>query len=101
MDYWNELTLMEQLSNIDGEVKRLVDAREDFLTGKKTSDHFDFYIGKIEGLVRKTIDDPKNRPLRIDKELWDEIDEIKRYYRGEVSKDYILEYWHPYTKAIS
>ena len=37
MEFWNELTLTEQLSNIDGEVNRLIRAKERFLA-KKTKD---------------------------------------------------------------
>lgn len=101
MDYWNELSLMEQLSNIDGEVNRLVRARERFLEKKTKSDHYDDYYNLIRSLIQKTIDDPKNKERRIDKELWDELEEINRYHRGEVDKDYVLRYWDVYTRAIS
>ena len=42
---WNKLTFFEQLSNIDGEVKRLVDDHESYLQGNKQTDNSDFYIG--------------------------------------------------------
>lgn len=101
MEYWNELTLLEQLSNIDGEVKRLIRARERFLQGKTKDDHYGTHIGLITRLVEQTISDPKNREARIDKELWDELAEIERYHKNEVSKEYILKYWDVYTRAIS
>ena len=37
---WNKLTFFEQLSNIDGEVKRLVDDHEDYLRGNKQTDKY-------------------------------------------------------------
>lgn len=101
MDPWNELTLLEQLSNIDGEVNRLVRARDRFLENRTKSDHYEDYLGLITKLIQKTVDDPKNKERCIDKELWDELEEIKRYHSGEVTKDYILRYWDNYTKAIS
>ena len=101
MDYWNELSLMEQLSNIDGEVNRLVRARDRFLAKKTKDDHYNEYISLITKLIQQTIDDPKNKDKHIEKELWDELEEIKRYYNGEVDKDYILRYWDVYTRAIS
>lgn len=101
MDPWNELTLLEQLSNIDGEVNRLVRARDRFLENRTKSDHYEDYLALITKLIQKTVDDPKNKERCIDKELWDELEEIKRYHSGEVTKDYILRYWDNYTKAIS
>ena len=101
MDFWNELTLTEQLSNIDGEVNRLIRAKERFLAKKTKDDHYLEYINLITKMIQQTIDDPKNQERHIEKELWDELEEIKRYYRGEVDKDYILRYWDVYTRAIS
>lgn len=96
---WNQLTLFEQLSNVAGEVKRLIDNHERFLQGKAKRDHYDFYLDKIKDLVRRTCEDPKNAGR--EKELWDEIGEIERFGRGKVDGDYILRYWEQYTKAIS
>ena len=101
MEYWNELTLLEQLSNIDGEVNRLVRARERYLQGKTKDDHYGDHIGLITRLIEQTIDDPKNKEKRIGQELWDELEEIKRYHSDEVSKEYILKYWDAYTRAVS
>lgn len=101
MEYWNELSLLEQLSNIDGEVNRLVRARERFLQGKTKSDKYESYIELITRLIKQTIEDPKNINKKIDRELWDELEEIHRYHRGEVDKAYILKYWDAYTRAIS
>ena len=96
---WNELTLFEQLSNIAGEVKRLVDCRTRFAEGKAKKDYYDFYFAKVKELVGRTIDDPKN--IGRGQELLDEVNEIERYGRGEVEGEYILRYWDQYTKAIS
>lgn len=96
---WNELTRLEQLSNIDGDVIRFIDAHERFCSGQVKKDYMDFYLDKICKFVQKTVEDPKN--LGIEKELWDEVDEIRRYQRGEVDKEYILRYWNQYTEAIS
>ena len=101
MDYWNELSLLEQLSNIDGEVNRLVRARERFLQGKTKDDHYAMHIGLITRLIEQTVNDPKNKEKKIDRELWDELAEIGRYHRNEVSKEYILKYWNVYTRALS
>ena len=101
MEFWNELTLTEQLSNIDGEVNRLIRAKERFLAKKTKDDHYLEYTNLITRMIQQTIDDSKNQERHIEKELWDELEEIKRYYRGEVDKDYILRYWDVYTRAIS
>ena len=99
---WNNLTFFEQLSNIDGEVKRLVDDHEDYLRGNKQTDNSEFYIGKIDRLIRMTVFDPKNssKGYRV-LELMDELNEIKDYLAGKKSADYITRYWNQYTNAIS
>ena len=76
-------------------------ARDRFLENRTKSDHYEDYLALITKLIQKTVDDPKNKERCIDKELWDELEEIKRYHSGEVTKDYILRYWDNYTKAIS
>ena len=72
-----------------------------FIQGKTKSDHYEEYIDLISRLIQQTIEDPKNKEKKIDQELWDELEEINRYHRGEVEADYILRYWDSYTMAIS
>ena len=99
---WNKLSFFEQLSNIDGEVKRLVDEHEEFLRGNKSTDHADFYIDKVDKLIRMTAFDPKNKAKGYRTlELMDELDEIRDYLAGKESADYIIRYWNQYTNAIS
>ena len=99
---WNRLSLFEQLSNIDGEVKRLVEAHEAFVSGNSQTDHSDFYIEKIDRLIRMTVFDPKNSSKGYrELELMDELNEIKDYLAGKESADYIMRYWNQYTNAIS
>ena len=96
---WNKLSLFEQLSNVAGDVGRLVSTRENKMQGKSKEDFSGFYLNKIRVLVDMTIADPKNKGRAS--ELLDEIKEIERYENGEVPKEYILRYWNQYTMAIS
>ena len=96
---WKKLSLFEQLSNVAGDVERLVSTKEKFDSGQSKEDYSDFYLDKVRNLVDMTIADPKNRGRG--QELLDEIEEIERYRNAEVPKDYILRYWNQYTQAIS
>ncbi len=96
---WNKLGIKEQLSNVHGEVKRLVRARNNFASGVAKEDHTASYVNKIHELITLTCEDPKN--IRREKELIEEENEIKRWIAGEVDDDYILRYWQQYTDAIS
>lgn len=99
---WNRLSFFEQLSNIDGDVNRLVETHENYVCGAAVEDYSSVYLENIIKLTKMTMLDPKNsvKGYRF-VELYDEIEEIKRYISGEVSGDYILNYWSNYTKAIS
>lgn len=99
---WNRLNFFEQLSNVDGDVKRLVETHENYINGNAVEDYSSKYLENIIKMIKMTMLDPKNsvKGYRF-VELYDEIEEIKRYISGEVSGDYILEYWNTYTKAIS
>lgn len=99
---WNRLSLFEQLSNVDGDVKRLVETHENYLNGNSQDDFSQRYLENIIRLLRMTMLDPKNsvKGYRY-VELFDEVEEIRRYLSGEVSSDYILNYWNEYTNAIS
>lgn len=99
---WNRLSLFEQLSNIDGEVTRLINAHENYLNGTTDQDSSSRYLDQINRLIRMTIFDPKNsskgyRAL----ELLDEYEEIRAYLRGEIPEEELENYWHQYTNAIS
>ncbi len=96
---WNKLDIKEQLSNVDGEVRRLVRARNNFKKGIAKEDHTLSYLRKIHELICLTCEDPKN--IRRKAELVDEEQEINMWIRGEVGDDYILRYWRQYTDAIS
>ena len=96
---WFSLTLFEQLSNISGDVKRFIDTREAYSAGREKEDYSGFYFDRIVEYVNKTLDDPKNKGREA--ELLDEVGEIKRYIKGEVSKEYVMTYWDQFTRAIS
>lgn len=99
---WNRLSLFEQLSNVDGDVKRLVETHENYLNGNSQADFSQRYLERIIHLLRMTMLDPKNsvKGYRY-VELFDEVEEIRRYLSGDVSSEYILSYWNEYTNAIS
>lgn len=99
---WNRLSLFEQLSNVDGDVKRLVETHENYLNGNSQDDFSQRYLENIIRLLRMTMLDPKNsvKGYRY-VELFDEVEEIRRYLSGDVSGEYILNYWNEYTNAIS
>ena len=99
---WNRLSFFEQLSNIDGEVTRLVEDHERFQKGEISNDHSLDYIKSIINLIDMTFADPKNSDKKIvEKELMDEISEILRYLNGDYTAAYITKYWHQFTDAIS
>lgn len=99
---WNKLTLFEQLSNVDGDVERLIRAHEKFVNKETEKDNSLFYLDNICKLVKMIILDDKNKNRGyLSVELYDEIDEIRRYLSGECSAEYIREYWNTFTNAIS
>ncbi len=101
-EIWNSLTFFEQLSNIDGEVRRLVRAHTDFLENRSDKDHAYFYLQKIKMMIEMIAFDPKNASKAYCViEFMDEMDEIRHYLNGERDADYILRYWRQYTDAIS
>lgn len=99
---WNRLSLFEQLSNVDGDVKRLVETHENYINGNSQDDFSQRYLENIIRLLRMTMLDPKNsvKGYRY-VELFDEVEEIRRYLSGDASGEYILNYWNEYTNAIS
>ncbi len=99
---WNTMTLFEQLSNIDGEVKRLIDDHERFKAGELRIDPALDYIKNIVNLIKMTFMDPQNADKRVvERELDDEVNEIIRYLNDDYPAEYITRYWHQYTEAIS
>ncbi len=98
-EIWNKLDIKEQLSNIHGEVKRLIRAHNNFVNGVSKENHTNSYMQKVHTLIELTCSDPKN--VGRENELFDEENEIKRWIQGEVDDDYILRYWEQYTNAIS
>ena len=99
---WEKLTFFEQLSNIDGDVERLIRAHNRYLEGETEVDQAYFYLDNIKKMIRVTFMDPKNIPFGYRAvELLDEADEIRKYLEGEYSEDYIRRYWNQYTRAIS
>ncbi len=99
---WNRLSFFEQMSNVDGEVRRLVEVHDNYINGKCDVDYANSYLDKILRIINMTMMDPKNsiKGYRF-VEIMDEVNEIRRYLNGEVSSEYILDYWDEYTKAIS
>ncbi len=99
---WNTMTLFEQLSNIDGEVNRLIDDHERMLNGQISNDYSMDYIKSIISLIELTFKDPKNKHVKMaEKELNDEVGEILKYLNGEYPAEYITGYWNQFTQAIS
>ncbi len=99
---WNSLSFFEQLSNIDGEVKRLVDDHERYLKEEIPNDHAMNYIKIIMNLIKMTFSDPKNQDKRVaEREFNDEVCEIIKYLNGDYPPEYITRYWHQFTDAIS
>lgn len=99
---WNRLSFFEQMSNIDGEVNRLVQVHENYRNGTSERDYSEEYLIKIISLIKMTMFDPKNAVKGYRSiELFDEVEELKRYINNEVTSDYVQSYWDGYTKAIS
>ena len=99
---WNSLTFFEQLSNIDGDVERLIRAHEKYINSESDRDNGIFYLENIKKLIKMTLLDPKNIPYGYRAiELYDEVEELNRYINGECSADYIRSYWNQYTNACS
>ena len=96
---WYKLSLFEQMSNIDGEIKRYMDARDSFKAGVDKEDYSEFYFNKVMDLISRTESDPKN--CRRIRELEDEKEQFILLKEGKVSDEYIKDYWNSYTRAIS
>ena len=99
---WEKLTFFEQLSNMDGDVERLIRAHHKYLEGKSDTDRGYEYLYHIKKLITLTFMDPKNAQKGYCAiELMDEVDELRKYLEGEYPDDYIRRYWNAYTRAIS
>ncbi|MCR4657529.1 MAG: hypothetical protein K5770_15085 [Lachnospiraceae bacterium] len=98
-ELWYSLEIKEQLSNIHGEVVRMIRSRNNYLNGRASRDSSGVYLNKIHDLISMTNSDPKN--IKRQKELLDEENELKRWIDKEVDDQYILRYWEQYTNAIS
>ncbi len=99
---WNSMSFFEQLSNIDGDVDRLIRAHEKYMNNEADKDNGYFYLEIIVKMIRITFFDPKNSEKAYRAiELFDEVEELKRYLNGECNSEYIRSYWNEYTKAIS
>ena len=99
---WNKLSFFEQMSNVDGDVQRLVRAHESYLKGDAQTDYGEFYLNNVIKLIKMILLDEKNSTKAYRAvELMDEIEEIKAYLAGQCSGEYILHYWNSYTNAIS
>lgn len=98
-EVWYSLGIKEQMSNIHGEVVRMIRARNNCSSGRTSEDHTQSYVSKIHDLIVMTCEDPKN--TQRERELLDEENEIKRWIDKEVDDQYILRYWEQYTNAIS
>lgn len=66
-ELWNKLTFFEQLSNIDGEVNRLIKSRSRYLSGQTNKDNSAQYLPKISNLIRLTFEDTKNKQYKLRK----------------------------------
>ena len=98
---WGQLTFLEQMSNIDGDVNRLIRAHEKYLNGESKVDNGYFYLENIKKLIRMTFMDPKNAARGYCAiELMDEAEELRLYLEGAYSDQYIRNYWNAYTRAV-
>lgn len=59
-ELWYSLGIKEQMSNIHGEVVRMVRARNNYTSGKASEDRSKSYLNKIHDLIIMTYEDPKN-----------------------------------------
>ncbi len=99
---WNKLTFFEQLSNIDGDVERLIRANKRYKSGASDVNQGYFYLDNIRKLVKMTLMDDKNAAKGYRAvELYDEVEELRLYLEGEYSDQYVRDYWNQYTRAIS
>jgi hypothetical protein len=99
---WNKLSFFEQMSNIDGDVERMIRAHQKYIAGESKEDNGFFYLDKIDKLVRMTLHSPENASKGYRGiELFDEIGELRKYLAGEYDDDYVRNYWNQYTNAIS
>ena len=96
---WERLSLFEQMSNIDGEVERLIDTKNRCDAGQVPESYIDSYLRRILDLIHLTLSDPKNR--RRGPELLEEFYQIECFLKGEVDEDYIRRYWKQFTAAVS
>lgn len=96
---WNKLDIREQMSNIHGEVVRLIRAGNNYKQGRSSEDYTGKYFDAIVRLIELTEKDPKN--ARRIPELESEKEEIRNWLEGGLTDDYILRYWDDYTRAIS
>ena len=99
---WENLSFFEQLSNIDGDVERMIRAHKKYLDGDSEVDNGFFYLRNIKKLITMTFMDPKNyvKGYRVI-EIMDEYESLKEYLNGEYDEDYVRRYWNQYTRAIS
>ena len=99
---WNSLSFFEQLSNIDGDVERLIRAHEKYTNGITDTDNGYYYLDQIRKMIKLTFFDPKNISKAYrSMELNDEADELLKFLNRECTADYIRNYWNQYTKAVS
>ena len=96
---WYQLNIFEQMSNIAGEIKRFIDSRDSFARGETSTDYSGFYYDKAISLIDMTEKDPKN--LRRFAEFEDDKEELRQLRDGEVSAEYIMDYWNQYTMALT
>jgi len=101
-DNWNSLSFFEQLSNIDGDVARLIRAHEKYINHESETDNGYFYLDNIRKLLSLTFFDPKNKDKGYRAiELMDELAQIEEYLNGRYDADYIKRYWNQYTKGVN
>ena len=81
------------LSDIAGDVKRCVEARERFDSGQSKNDYSSFYLNRVKEECGKIT------PASAAVELADEVRSLEGYLAGIVSADYVLRYWKPYEYA--
>ena len=99
---WDSLSLYEQISNIDGDVERLIRSHEAYLNHENEKDNSDYYIEHIETMIKMIAMDKKCKDKAyIVVELYDELNEIREYIKGNRDSEYIRRYWNAYTYAIS
>lgn len=94
-----DMPLIEQLSEVSGDVKRCIDSRETFLAHNTLKDNSLFYYNKAQKLILNlNLGEKEYRR----KEFIDELAELQEYLSGHssITAAYIMSYWKQFENAV-